>query len=153
MRQRRQQQQQQAQTPRHPALRQQPHPPIMTSQTVPRPTRSSQPRIALPPSQPLPSPNDEGIIILWFYCISIFQLKFFTAPFRLPQPPAVTTQFPPHHTTQFIPPGMCLGPAPGPPQPSPILPRDRTNLDKVQQFISGHYLPNLLNQDTIYLTS
>lgn len=118
LRQRRQQQQQQAQTPRHPALRQQPHPPIMTSQTVPRPTRSSQPRIALPPSQPLPSPNDE-------------------APFRLPQPPAVTTQFPPHHTTQFIPPGMCLGPAPGPPQPSPILPRDRTNLDKMVEYLVG----------------
>ncbi len=36
---------------------------------------------------------------------------------------------------------MCIGAAPGPPTPCPILPRDRSNVDKVSilPYVSDHY--------------
>ena len=36
--------------------------------------------------------------------------------------------------------GHCLGIAPGPPQPVPILPRDRTNIDKVNDYYYSYYV-------------
>ena len=63
-----------------------------------------------------------------------------SAPPQEPSPPPVGPQLPTGHTSQFIPPGMCLGPAPGPPTPSPILPRDRTSLDKVLLDTHTHTL-------------
>ncbi|XP_011405020.1 PREDICTED: protein lunapark-like [Amphimedon queenslandica] len=105
------------------------------------------PRPAGPPSTPHPALRFQQ------------QQRQVATPMRLPATPALaslpqaTPQAPPPVTrvpdssisesvvqrndATFIPPGHCLGIAPGPPQPVPILPRERTNIDKVVEYILG----------------
>ncbi|XP_064397769.1 endoplasmic reticulum junction formation protein lunapark-B-like [Halichondria panicea] len=56
-------------------------------------------------------------------------------PLAAPTPAPVPAT--PQPSLQHIPPGMCVGAAPGPPTPCPILPRDRTNVDKMVEYLVG----------------
>lgn len=61
-----------------------------------------------------------------------------TSPLPTPVRPAEPPATPQSNTPQpFIPPGMCLGAPPGPPTPCPILPRDRSKVDKVVEYLVG----------------
>lgn len=105
--------------PGHPALQQQPPPATpaaapSSQQTVrqrrgtPHPSTLITPR--LPPSQQQPAP-----VLLQ------------STPVR----PVLSA------SQRDIPPGMCVGPAPGPPMPCPILPRERSTVDKFVEYLVG----------------
>ncbi len=114
------------QTP-HPALQHRPAP-MATPQTVPRANPRPVPLVT--PARPNVTtgtgPHALGTVTM-------------PAVTQLPPPPLQPTSSAPSMVEQYVlPPGMCAGSAPGPPNPCPILPRERSGMDKVESYrISG----------------